>query len=284
MSEGDYLYTAASVARDAAERIRWEMELGAVGYVSGAPLPKVENRVPETLHAQQTVIEPPRTQAPPSSPSSLVKSSAPLSTPTPSPLSAAPADSAEDPALALNALRQAIGDCTRCNLHRGRTNLVFGDGNPHARLVFVGEGPGMDEDLAGRPFVGAAGQLLDRIIEAMGLSRQDVYICNVVKCRPPKNRTPAESEAKICGLFLKRQLAVIRPKVIVALGAVAAGYLLGGAQSITRIRGRFQQLDGTPMMPTFHPAYLLRNPSEKRAVWNDMQQVMGVLGLERKKP
>ena len=258
MSEGANTNSTASIARSVAARILWEMEFGVSGY-------------PQTTPSSTAI------QAPTASPSKMSekRAAAPPSVP--------PESSDTDPAAALHALHSAIGDCTRCELHRGRTNLVFGEGNAHARLVFVGEGPGRDEDLAGRPFVGAAGQLLDRIIEAMGLTRGDVYICNVVKCRPPNNRTPQESETNICGGFLRRQLAVIRPSVIVALGGTAATYLLGGPQAITRIRGQFQTLDGIPLRPTYHPAYLLRNPAEKRAVWNDMQRVMERLGLERKK-
>ena len=182
---------------------------------------------------------------------------------------------------ALEALRNAIGECTRCVLHAGRTHLVFGEGSPEARLVFVGEGPGRDEDLAGRPFVGSAGQLLDKIIAAMGLSREKVYICNVVKCRPPGNRTPEPTERRICGPFVHRQLAVIRPEVVVALGATAAAYLLDTESPISRLRGRFHMKDNLKIMPTFHPAFLLRNPGAKRDVWNDMQQVMAALGLQK---
>lgn len=180
----------------------------------------------------------------------------------------------------LEDLRQFIGDCRRCRLCQGRTKLVFGEGSPEARLVFVGEGPGRDEDLAGRPFVGDAGKLLTKIIAAMGLRREEVYICNVVKCRPPKNRDPQEDEVETCLPFLKGQLHLIRPKVICTLGRVAAQALLGQGFRITRERGTWTTFMETPLMPTFHPAYLLRNPSAKRQVWEDVKKVMKHLGLE----
>ncbi len=179
----------------------------------------------------------------------------------------------------LTTLNEDIGDCTRCDLHRGRNNLVFGEGSENARLAFVGEGPGRDEDLAGRPFVGAAGQLLDKIIVAMGLARKEVYICNVVKCRPPNNRVPGDEERRICGQFLKRQLSILGPDIVVALGGTAAQYLLGRDEPLGKLRGRFHKVDDLTIMPTYHPAYLLRNPSGKRPVWEDMQMVMATLGL-----
>jgi DNA polymerase len=189
------------------------------------------------------------------------------------------APGASDPAAALASLREEIGECTRCPLHAGRTKIVFGEGAPRARLVFIGEGPGRDEDLSGRPFVGAAGQLLDKIIAAIGLRRDEVYICNVVKCRPPGNRDPAPDEAATCGPFMRRQLAIIRPAVVVALGRPAAGFLLGTEAPIGQLRGRFHDLDGVKLMPTYHPAYLLRNAAGKRPVWEDMKQVRDLLGL-----
>ena len=180
-------------------------------------------------------------------------------------------------------IRADIGDCTRCKLHRGRTKLVFGDGNPDAQLVFVGEGPGRDEDAQGLPFVGRAGKLLTQMIEAMGLRRQDVYICNVVKCRPPENRTPEKDEVETCSPFLLRQLDVISPKVIVCLGAVAAQTLLETNRGISHFRGQWLEFRGRKLMATYHPAYLLRNPSAKSEVWKDLQKVMSVLGLTSKK-
>lgn len=172
-----------------------------------------------------------------------------------------------------------LQDCQRCKLAAGRTNLVFGDGSAQARLVFVGEGPGQDEDLQGIPFVGRAGKLLTRIIEAMGLQRSDVYICNIVKCRPPGNRNPEPDEIATCEPFLKRQLAVIKPEYICALGAFAAQTLLQTSTPISHLRGRFHTWQGIQLIPTFHPAYLLRNPSSKRQVWEDMQQLMRACGL-----
>jgi DNA polymerase len=176
-----------------------------------------------------------------------------------------------------------IGDCTRCKLHRGRNKLVFGDGNPKAELVFVGEGPGRDEDMQGLPFVGRAGKLLTQMIEAMGLQRKDVYICNVVKCRPPENRTPEKDEVETCSPFLLRQLDAIAPKVIVCLGSVAAQTLLETNRGISHFRGEWRDFRGTKLMATYHPAYLLRNPAAKGEVWKDLQKVMAVLGLQLKK-
>src|SRR5246127_2845996 len=177
----------------------------------------------------------------------------------------------------LPAILNDIGDCTRCKLHRGRTKLVFGDGNPKADLVFVGEGPGRDEDMQGLPFVGRAGKLLTQMIEAMGLERQDVYICNVVKCRPPENRMPEGDEVSTCSPFLLRQLEVISPKVIVCLGAVAAKTLLRTNRGISQFRGQWLDYRGSKLMATYHPAYLLRNPNAKGEVWKDLQKGMAVL-------
>lgn len=181
----------------------------------------------------------------------------------------------------LEAIRTAIGlNCTRCKLHKGRTNLVFGVGNPKAELVFVGEGPGADEDAQGEPFVGRAGKLLTQMIEAMSLRREDVYICNVVKCRPPDNRLPEKDEIATCSPFLLRQLAVIQPKVIVALGACSAQTLLQTTQGISRFRGEWFDFRGAKLIATYHPAYLLRNPPAKSEVWKDLQKVMAHLGLQ----
>ncbi|RMG11740.1 MAG: uracil-DNA glycosylase, partial [Deltaproteobacteria bacterium] len=166
-----------------------------------------------------------------------------------------------------------------CKLCETRTNLVFGVGNPRAEIVFVGEGPGRDEDLAGEPFVGRAGQLLTRMIQAMGYQREEVYICNVVKCRPPGNRDPEPDEVAACEPFLKAQLAAIEPKVVVALGRFAVQCLLGDPNArITRVRGTWHSYAGIPLMPTFHPAYLLRNPKEKRKVWEDLKAVLARIG------
>ncbi len=181
----------------------------------------------------------------------------------------------------LEELRAFLDGCTRCALHKGRKNIVFGEGNPEARLVFVGEGPGREEDETGRPFVGDAGKLLTKIItNGMGLRREDVFICNVVKCRPPGNRDPKEEEIKECLPFLRRQLEIIKPEVICVLGRVAGAALLGKDFSITRDRGKWFSYMGIPLIATFHPAYVLRNPQAKRPVWEDIKKVMSRLGLE----
>jgi len=179
--------------------------------------------------------------------------------------------------------REDLGECTRCKLHSARHKIVFGDGNPKAELIFVGEGPGADEDAQGLPFVGRAGKLLTQMIEAMGLQRKDVYICNVVKCRPPENRQPEEDEIRACSPFLMRQIDVIAPKVIVCLGAVAAKTLLQTNRGISQFRGEWLEFRGRKLLATYHPAYLLRNPPAKSEVWKDLQKVMAVLGLEVKK-
>ena len=181
----------------------------------------------------------------------------------------------------LDRIRQDIGpNCTRCKLHEARKNIVFGVGDPKAQLVFVGEGPGRDEDEQGEPFVGRAGKLLTSMIEAMGLKRSDVYICNVVKCRPPENRLPEKDEIATCSPYLFRQLGVIAPKVICALGSCSAQTLLQTTQGISRFRGEWFDYHGSKLIATYHPAYLLRNPPAKSEVWKDLQKVMAVLGLE----
>ena len=180
----------------------------------------------------------------------------------------------------LEAVRQELGDCTRCKLHKGRKSIVFGEGDPKAAVVFVGEGPGFEEDQQGRPFVGAAGQLLTDIIEkGMKLKREDVYICNIVKCRPPNNRNPEPDEVAACIGFVKQQIASINPQVIVTLGNVPTQNLLGTKDGITRMRGKWQEYQGIPVMPTFHPSYLLRSPGAKKEVWVDIKKVMGKIGL-----
>jgi DNA polymerase len=179
---------------------------------------------------------------------------------------------------ALLAVREELGECTRCKLAPARKKLVFGVGSPSAELMFVGEGPGADEDEQGEPFVGRAGQLLTKMIEAMGYRRSDVYIANVVKCRPPGNRNPEPEEMDACEPFLKAQIRAVGPKAIVALGKIAAQTLLRDTTAISRLRGRWATYEGTPLMPTFHPAYLLRSPDEKKKAWEDLQLVMKALG------
>jgi DNA polymerase len=180
--------------------------------------------------------------------------------------------------LTLAEVRAELGECTRCKLHGGRKQIVFGVGNPKAELVFVGEAPGADEDEQGEPFVGRAGQLLTKIIEAMGMQREDVYICNILKCRPPNNRTPETDEILACSPFLLQQLRAIGPKFICALGGPAAQTLLQTKEGITKLRGRFHDYHGIPLLPTFHPAYLLRNPYEKKTVWEDMKLLLRHMG------
>jgi DNA polymerase len=203
-----------------------------------------------------------------------------------------------DPVAALQLIREDLGDCVRCKLHKqGRKQIVFGVGNPRAELMFVGEGPGADEDTQGEPFVGRAGQLLNNMIKAMGIRREDVYIANIVKCRPPGNRTPERDECETCSPFLMRQIAVVKPKVVVALGAVAAKNLLAMNAPMSELRGRFYEFtplgarssdpswQGTKLAVTYHPAFLLRDPRQKGEAWKDLQMVMKYLGLEApKKP
>ena len=188
---------------------------------------------------------------------------------------------APERAAALQAIQGEIGDCTRCPLaYAGRRNIVFGEGDPSARLMFVGEGPGADEDASGRPFVGKAGQLLNNMIGAMGLKREDVYIANIVKCRPPGNRVPEPVEANTCTQFLVKQVDVVQPEVIVALGATAATYLLGVKRSLAALRGQWHTCRGAKLAVTYHPAFLLRDPRQKTEAWKDLQMVMKEMGLK----
>ena len=209
-------------------------------------------------------------------------------------LASKPEHGVSDPVKALKIIREDLGDCTRCALHKqGRKQIVFGVGNPKAELMFVGEGPGADEDEQGEPFVGRAGQLLNNMIKAMGITREQVYIANIVKCRPPGNRTPEREECETCSPFLMRQIAVIKPKVVVALGAVAAKTLLAMNASMMQLRGRFYDFkpagvrdpnwDGCKLAVTYHPAFLLRDPRQKGEAWKDLQMVMRELGLKAPK-
>ena len=216
-------------------------------------------RDPTVVVAKAPVVAPPVTTTAPAAPAPRVMTtSGPLQT--------------------LDEIRRELGDCTRCKLCNGRTNIVFGSGNPRAELVFVGEAPGQEEDQQGVPFVGKAGQLLTKMIEAMKFSRDEVYICNVNKCRPPNNRNPEPDEIAACEPFLKAQLLALQPKVIVALGKFAAQTLLRDTTPITRLRGQWREYEGVPLMPTFHPAYLLRSPNEKKSAWLDLQEVMKRFG------
>jgi len=194
------------------------------------------------------------------------------STPAPRPPSAA------DRERRLAEVEAEVQTCRACRLNESRTSVVFGEGNPDADILFIGEAPGADEDRQGRPFVGRAGKLLDRIIVAMGLKREEVYIANVLKCRPPGNRNPQPDEASCCLPFLKRQIEIIQPRIIVSLGGVCATHLLGTTESVGRLRGAFHDYQGIPVLVTYHPAYLLRNPSAKAMVWEDMKTVLRALG------
>ena len=205
--------------------------------------------------------------------------------PPPSPIISTESLASGDRPAALKLIQDELIGCTRCPLaFQGRHTIVFGDGNPDARLMFIGEGPGADEDAQGLPFVGRAGQLLNNMIVAMGLKRSDVYIANIVKCRPPQNRVPEPEEANTCAPFLFRQIDIIRPQVIVALGATAATYLLGGKSPLARLRGRLHEARGAKLIVTYHPAYLLRDPTQKKEAWKDLQLAMAELGLKAPKP
>lgn len=265
------------------EHLRWRRRHG-VSWVSEAPSPR---------HGK---VAPPRSEAPAEQPANPAAPDGPRDparpemaqtdrSPTPEPArqrEPAPRASAGD----LEQVRQDLGECKRCRLWRERTNLVFGQGSPTADLMFIGEAPGREEDMRAEAFVGAAGQLLTKMIKAMGLSREEVYIANIIKCRPPRNRDPAADEIAACEVFLRQQIDAIGPGVIVTLGAFAARTLLQRDTGITRLRGRFHAYHEVPLMPTFHPAYLLRNPEAKRPTWNDLQMVMEEMdrqGLQRKR-
>jgi DNA polymerase len=188
-------------------------------------------------------------------------------------------DHAQSQVVTLAEVRKELGDCKRCKLHRGRKTIVFGEGNEKATLMFIGEGPGYDEDVQGRPFVGKAGQLLTKIIQSINLPREEVYIANIIKCRPPQNRNPEPDEIQSCSPFLMKQIQVIQPKIICALGAFSAQTLLKTETKITALRGKFYDLEGIKVIPTYHPAFLLRNPERKREVWEDMKKIAELMGL-----
>jgi uracil-DNA glycosylase len=243
MSERD------EILLDLAERARFYAALTSIGLPASTreeppPMPSRSN--PETIRAAQILPDP-------------------------------VAITAGNPT-ALDGVREELGDCQRCKLAKTRKTIVFGQGNPQAALMFVGEAPGADEDEQGLAFVGKAGQLLTRIIEAMGMKREDVFIANILKCRPPQNRNPEPDEVLACHPFLEKQIAAIQPKVIVGLGKFGAQWLLKTAEPITRLRGRIGQFQGITVMPTYHPAYLLRNPEAKKEVWEDMKVVREILG------
>jgi len=284
--------TLDSATRDAlVDRVRFYRDLGLTEFYRRP----VDPALIVQLEASEENSQPNPTQIPgaPSFPSFAAEvgdhetqpdlqedQTIPSRKPTPAPPQVAAAVPAADRASALLIIRDEIGDCTRCALHTGRNKLVFGDGDPNARLMFVGEGPGADEDAQGLPFVGRAGQLLNNMISAMGLKREQVYIANIVKCRPPGNRTPEPEEANTCTQFLFRQIDVVRPQVLVALGATAATYLLGSRQPLAGLRGRVHAYRGAQLIVTYHPAYLLRDPRQKKEAWADLQIAMHELGLK----
>lgn len=278
-----------AISRALKEQLKFYREIGVEDIGSAAP---TTQRAPAADSTATTHTSPEDfTQRPSETPSSVIDDTKLESTaapeqgalfdevgsrinPSAQPASRAVADSRD---VSLEAIREDLGDCRRCKLHEHRRTIVFGEGNPRARLVFVGEGPGAEEDATGRPFVGRAGQLLDKIIAAIGLKREDVYIANIVKCRPPGNRTPERDEVDTCQPFLFRQISAIDPLVIVALGAPAFQCLLRTREPITRARGQWRELNGIKIMPTFHPAFLLRSPDKKREVWEDMKKVRDYL-------
>jgi len=278
--------SAANIARNEKlrQRLQFYEDLGLAPFYrdrSSSSSQSVQPHWPASLSdsASQIMKESPLPKSAPMTPATTSRSVAPLGSSGPLLFDAANKLSTET----LLQIRDDLGECTRCKLHGTRHTIVFGDGNPKAQLIFVGEGPGADEDAQGLPFVGRAGKLLTQMIEAMGLNRRDVYICNVVKCRPPGNRQPEPDEVAACSPFLFRQLDSIKPKVIVCLGATAFQTLLQTNRSISHYRGQWLDYRGFKMLPTYHPAYLLRNPAAKADVWKDLQKVMAELGLEVKK-
>jgi DNA polymerase len=259
-------------------RVRFYRDLGLTEFYRRPVDPALAAEIFAKLESSQTVED----HEPASDPQndSLEDQPIPPRKPIPAAPAIATAVPTADRAAALQLIRDEIGECTRCPLHAGRNKIVFGDGSPAARLMFVGEGPGADEDAQGLPFVGKAGQLLNNMIAAMGLRREEVYIANVVKCRPPGNRVPEQEEGATCTPFLFRQIDVIRPQVLVALGATAATWLLGARQPLAGLRGRVHSVRGTQLIVTYHPAYLLRDPRQKKEAWADLQIAMKELGLK----
>ena len=274
--------------RALAERVRYYNELGVYDFYRREPLyPQTASPALETASTQPELREPMSPRK-----SSALAASVAAEENILDATASKPEYGVSDPVKALKIIREDLGECTRCVLHKqGRKQIVFGVGNPKAELMFVGEGPGADEDEQGEPFVGRAGQLLNNMIKAMGIKREDVYIANVVKCRPPGNRTPERDECETCSPFLMRQIAAIKPKIIVALGAVSAKTLLAMNASMAQLRGRFYDFkpagvrssdpswNGCKLAVTYHPAFLLRDPRQKGEAWKDLQMVMKELGL-----
>jgi uracil-DNA glycosylase len=270
----------SELRRALAERVRFYNELGIYDFYAREPrnasTADEGSSIPEIPAHSREEMSPRKSSVVPKAEMQLVS----------------PEQNISDPVAALRLIREDLGDCTRCKLHQqGRKQIVFGVGNPRAELMFVGEGPGADEDAQGEPFVGRAGQLLNNMIKAMGLRREEIYIANVVKCRPPGNRTPERDECETCSPFLMRQIAAIKPKVIVALGAVSAKNLLAINAPMSELRGRFYDFmptgvgsdpewQGAKLAVTYHPAFLLRDPRQKGEAWKDLQMVMKYLGLK----
>lgn len=258
-----------------ADRIRFYNELGIYDFYRRERLPA---ETPQESSAPQVHSEPREPMTPRSNP--VIAASA-VDDDLFAVANPKPESKVTDPAKALRIVREDLGDCTRCRLHKqGRKQIVFGVGSPRAQLMFIGEAPGADEDEQGEPFVGRAGQLLNNMIKAMGLRREDVYIANIIKCRPPGNRTPERDECETCSPFLMRQIAVIKPQAIVALGAVAAKTLLAINAPMAELRGHWYDFRGTKLAVTYHPAFLLRDPRQKKEAWKDLQMVMKEMGLQ----
>jgi len=261
-----------------AERVRYYNELGIYDFYRREPAETNPNATEDVIQGNP-VIQPEQREAMIQRSRSVVAAAVvpeedlfEVANPKP--------EGVTNPAHALRVIGEDLGDCTRCRLHKqGRKQIVFGVGNPEAELMFIGEAPGADEDQQGEPFVGRAGQLLNNMIKAMGLRREDVYIANIIKCRPPGNRTPERDECETCSPFLMRQIAAIKPKVIVALGAVAAKTLLAINAPMAEFRGRWFDFRGTKLAVTYHPAFLLRDPRQKKEAWKDLQMVMKELGM-----
>jgi uracil-DNA glycosylase len=265
------------IRRALAERVRYYNELGIYDFYRREPAEANLDTLQDAAILENPTIQPEQRDL--MTPRSKAAGAVPVEdvSEVPSPK---PESSVTDPVQALRLIREDIGDCTRCRLSKqGRKQIVFGVGNPNAELMFIGEAPGADEDQQGEPFVGRAGQLLNNMIKAMGLRREDVYIANIIKCRPPGNRTPERDECETCSPFLMRQIAAIKPKAIVALGAVAAKTLLAINAPMSEFRGRWFDFRGTKLAVTYHPAFLLRDPRQKKETWKDLQMVMKELGL-----
>ena len=297
-----------SVAQELAARLEFYRELGIYDFYRRDAADSIPNSTMTATAAVDLEVEAPQVASLPPTEASRLTTASPVAVPVTPPIPELPTPVPEESTIprrtlvsnqpvpplvsfgpilppeqrpdALAAIRDLIGDCQRCRLAKGRNKIVFADGDANAQLMFVGEGPGADEDAQGLPFVGRAGQLLNNMIGAMGLKREQVYIANIVKCRPPQNRKPEPDEAHTCTPFLERQIDVVRPRVLVALGATAATYLLGMRGSIGGMRGRIHDYRGIQTVVTYHPAYLLRDPTQKKETWKDLQMAMAALGIK----